>query len=138
MTPVPVIALFASVIALELAIISVPFAKVDAIGMVFAVIPLMIVAMIAIVVAMMIAFMRDDNFLRSARFGCCYGGKCRSKKKETQISGCYVHVWSSLVADSNVGVLACSKYARKNFEILYDNGHFKEYESYSLYKRVPI
>lgn len=82
MAPIPVVALFAPVISVELAIISVPFAEVYAVRTVFAVVPLMIVAMIAIVVAMMIAFMRDDNFLRSARLGCCYGGECRSNKKE--------------------------------------------------------
>jgi len=54
MTPLPVVILLAAAIAMELAIVSVPFAKVYAIGMVFAVIPLMIVTMITIVVARMI------------------------------------------------------------------------------------
>ena len=54
MAPVPVAVLLATVSVAEFAIPSVPFAKVYAIGMVFAVIPLMIVTMIAIVVARMI------------------------------------------------------------------------------------
>jgi putative Mn2+ efflux pump MntP len=83
MTPVPVVVLLAPAISMELAIVSVPFAEVYAVSTVFAVIPLMIVTMIAIVVAMMIPFVSDYNFLRSARLGCCYGSERRRKKKET-------------------------------------------------------
>jgi hypothetical protein len=53
-TPPPVVTLLAAAIVVEFAIISVPFPKVYAIGTVFAVVPLMIVAMITIIVATMI------------------------------------------------------------------------------------
>jgi hypothetical protein len=54
MTPPPVVTLLAAAIVVEFAVLSVPFAQVYAIGTVFAVVPLMIVAMITIIVATMI------------------------------------------------------------------------------------
>jgi hypothetical protein len=71
MAPIPVITLLATAIAVELAVVPVPFAKVDSIGTVFAVIPLMVVTMVAIIVARVVAARSDNHFLRSARFGCC-------------------------------------------------------------------
>jgi hypothetical protein len=91
MAPLPVIVLLLAGCKVELAIISVPFAEIDAVRTVFAIIPLMVVMMIAIVVASMIAASGNYNFLGS---GCCY---CRrsergSQKKKTQIFGCFVQV----------------------------------------------
>src|SRR5271156_3055328 len=63
MTPVPVIALLPAGCEVELAIVSVPFAKINAVGTVFAFIPCMVVMMIAIVVAGMIAAGGNYNFL---------------------------------------------------------------------------
>jgi hypothetical protein len=88
MAPIPVIALLAPVISLELTIVSVPLAQVYAVGTVFAVIPLMVVTMIAIVVASMSAASSDNHFLRSARLGCCRGSESRSEKKKTQVFCC--------------------------------------------------
>jgi hypothetical protein len=92
MAPIPVMCLLAATIVMELAIVSVPFAEVDPIGTVFAVIPLMVVTMIAIVVARVIAPRGDNHFLRSARPGCCRGSERRREKDKTQIFGCWVHV----------------------------------------------
>ena len=71
MAPTPVAILFAAAIPMELAIVSVPFAEVCAIGTVFAVVPLMVVVMMAIVVAIMID--ADYHFLGSANLGCRRG-----------------------------------------------------------------
>ena len=71
MAPMPIGTLSAMAFPAEFTIVSVPFAKVDAVGMVFAVIPLMVVTMIAIVVAGMIAVVATDyHFLGSGRSGC--------------------------------------------------------------------
>ena len=94
MAPLPVAILLAAVIAMELAIISVPFAKVYAIGTVFAVIPLMIVMMVAIIVARMIH--SDLYFLGRARLGRRRSSECCRQKQKTQISSCYVHLCSSV------------------------------------------
>src|ERR1700722_2342383 len=85
MAPSPVITLLAAVIPVELAIVFVPLAQVYAVGTVFAVIPLMVVTMIAIVVASMIAASSDNHFLGSARLGCCRGSESRSEKEKTQV-----------------------------------------------------
>jgi hypothetical protein len=71
MAPIPVVILLATVISVKLTVVPVPFAKVDSIGTVFAIIPLMVVAMVAIIVARVFAARSDNHFLRSARFGCC-------------------------------------------------------------------
>jgi len=94
MTPIPVVALLAAAILVELTIASVPFAEVYAVGTVFAVIPLMVVTMIAIVVSRMID--ADHHFLGGGRLGCCRSSECRGQEKKTEIFGCYVHVWSSV------------------------------------------
>jgi hypothetical protein len=88
MAPIPVVALLPPVISVELAIVSVPLAQVYTVGTVFAVIPLMVVTMMAIVVASMIAASGDNHFLRSARLGCRRGSERRREKKKTQIFGC--------------------------------------------------
>jgi len=67
MAPIPIVALFAAAISVELTIVPVMFTKIDSIGAVFAVIPLMVVTMIAIVIARMID--PHDHFLSSDRFG---------------------------------------------------------------------
>ena len=78
MTPLPVAILLAAVDAVELTIRSMPFAEVQAIGMVFAVIPLMVVTAITIVIARMID--PDNHFLGSARLGCRRNSERRSQK----------------------------------------------------------
>jgi hypothetical protein len=88
MAPTPVTALLTPVISMELTIISVPLAQVYAVGTVFAVIPLMVVTMIAIVVASMLAASSDNHFLRSARLGGCRGSESRSEKNKSQIFCC--------------------------------------------------
>lgn len=88
MAPIPVIALLVPAISVELPILPVPLTQVYAVGTIFAVIPLMVVTMIAIVVAGMIAASRDYHFLGSARLGCCRGSESRSEKKKTQIFCC--------------------------------------------------
>jgi hypothetical protein len=81
MAPIPVIALLAAAVVLELAIVSVPFAKVYAIRTVFTVIPLMVVTMITIVIA---SRTDADHHLRgSGCLGRRYGGESRSEKKKT-------------------------------------------------------
>ena len=55
MAPIPVVALAAMVFAAELTIVAVSFAEINAVGTVFAIIPLMIVTMVAVIVAGMIA-----------------------------------------------------------------------------------
>jgi hypothetical protein len=87
MAPTPVTALLTLVVLVELTIVSVPLAKVYAVGTIFAVIPHMVVTMIAIVVASMIAASSDNHFLGSG-LGCCRGSQSRSEKKKTQIFCC--------------------------------------------------
>jgi hypothetical protein len=65
MPPIPVIALLLAGRQVELAIVPVPFAKIHAVGTVFAIIPYMVVMMIVIVVAGMIAARRNYHFLCS-------------------------------------------------------------------------
>jgi hypothetical protein len=91
MTPVPVIALLPAGCKVELAILSVPLAKIDAVGTVFAFIPCMVVMMIAIVVAGMIATGGNYNFL-GAGLVCCRGRERGRQKNKTQIFGCCMQV----------------------------------------------
>jgi|SRR6185437_1248126 hypothetical protein len=79
MAPLPVVILLAAVHVVELTIVSVPFAEVHAIGTVFAVIPLMVVAMIAVVVAMMIDASTDYYLLSRSRLW-----RCRSRERCSQ------------------------------------------------------
>ena len=88
MAPSPVTALLALVISVELTIVSVPLAQVYAVGTIFAVIPLMVVAMVAIVVASMIAASSDNHFLGISHQGCRRGSERRGEKKKTQIFCC--------------------------------------------------
>lgn len=72
MAPIPVVALFAAAISVEITIVPVMFTKIEPIRTVFAVIPFMVVTMIAIVIARMID--PYDYFLCSGvRFGCRRG-----------------------------------------------------------------
>ena len=82
MAPIPVVALLAAVIPMELTIVPVPLAKVNAIGTVFAVIPFMVIAMIAIVVTSMIAASGNHYFLGGG-LRCCRSSKRRSQEKKT-------------------------------------------------------
>jgi hypothetical protein len=91
MAPIPVIALLPAGCKVELAIISVPFAKINAVGTVFAFIPRVVVMMVAIVVASMIATSSNYYFLGSGLV-CCRGCERGSQKKKTQIFGCFVQV----------------------------------------------
>jgi hypothetical protein len=91
MAPIPVIALLLAGREVELAIISVPFAEIDAVGTVFAFIPYMVVMMIVIVVAGVIAASGNYNFLGSGCC-CCRSSERGSQKKKTQIFGCFVQV----------------------------------------------
>src|SRR5277367_1400997 len=84
MAPIPVIALLFAGCEVELAIVSVSLAKVDAIGTVFTFIPYMIVMMIVIVVARMIAASGNYHFLGSG-LGCCCSCERGSQKNKTQI-----------------------------------------------------
>ncbi len=105
MTPVPIIALLFTGRQVELAIVSVPLSKIDAVGTVFIFIPYMVVMMIVIVIAGMIAASGNYNFLGSGSC-CCRSCERGSQKKKTQILGCSVQVilpyrepqsWSSLL-----------------------------------------
>ena len=89
MAPMPVRSLPPMVFLAELMIVSVPFAKVYPVGTVFAVVPLMIVTMVAIVVAGMITVgMTDYDFLGSASHGYCGDDECGSEEKKTEIFVC--------------------------------------------------
>jgi len=85
--PIPVVVLLPASRKAELAIVSVPFAKVDAVRTVFPVVPHMVVTMIAIVVARMIA-LRNHHFLRSGGLWRCRSSQGGRQKEKTQISGC--------------------------------------------------
>jgi hypothetical protein len=82
MAPIPVVALLVTAISVELTIVSVPLAKVYAVGTVFAVIPFMIIAMIAIVVTGMIAASGNHYFLGGG-LRCCRSSKRGSQEKKT-------------------------------------------------------
>jgi len=84
MAPSPIIALLVVSRVPELAIVSVPLAQIDPVVPVFAVIPFMIVTMIAIV----IAWGRDNHFLRCCGFGCYRGRECGRHESKTQDSVC--------------------------------------------------
>ena len=110
---------------MELAVVSVSFAKIDAIGTVFAFIPRVVVMMVAIVIARMVAASGNHNFLGSG-LGHCRCGERGSQKNKTQIFGCCVQV---ILPDKNssVGVLTCSKYERRRVQSLSDSGHNELY-----------
>jgi hypothetical protein len=91
LTPIPVIALLLAGREVELAIISVPFAEINAVGTVFAFIPYMVVMMVAIVVACMIAAGGNYHLLGSGLVR-CRGRERGSQKKKTQIFGCFFQV----------------------------------------------
>jgi hypothetical protein len=91
MAPIPVIALLLVGRKVKLAIVSVPFSEIDAVGTIFAFIPFMVVMMMAIVVTGMIAASGDNHLLSSGLWR-CRGRECGSQKKKTQIFGCCVQV----------------------------------------------
>jgi hypothetical protein len=91
MTPIPIIALLLAGREAELAVVSVPFAEIDAVGTVFSFIPYMVVMMVVIVVARMIAARRNYHFLGSGLMR-CRSRERGSQKKKTQIFGCFVQV----------------------------------------------
>ena len=70
MAPIPVSSLPPMVLAAELTIVPMLFAEVNPVGTVFAVIPLMVVTMVAIVVAVMIAVADANGHFLGARPGC--------------------------------------------------------------------
>jgi hypothetical protein len=93
MAPIPIAPLPPTANHVELTILDVPLAKVYAVGTVFAVIPLMVVTMVAIVIAGMTPIIvKDYDFLGSASPACYWGCECRSQKKKTQISVSSMHV----------------------------------------------
>lgn len=78
---------------MELTILDVPLAKIYAVGTVFAVIPLMVVTMAAIVIAgMNPVVVADYHFLGRASPVCYWGYECRSQEERTQISVSSMHV----------------------------------------------
>jgi hypothetical protein len=89
--PIPVIALLFAGRKVELAIISVPFAEINAVGTVFAFIPRVVVMMVAIVVASMVAAGGNYHLLGSGLVR-CRGRERGCQKKKTQIFGCCVQV----------------------------------------------
>jgi hypothetical protein len=92
MPPIPIVSLPPGANHTELTVLHVPIAKVDPVGMVFAVVPHMVVTMAAIVIAGMIpVVVADYHFLGSAS-PVCYGGyECRTQEKKTQISVSSMH-----------------------------------------------
>ena len=88
MPPLPIVVLLPAVRMTELPIVSVPFAKIDPVGMILAVIPLMVVMMISIIVPRMIDTSPNYDFLSSGRFWCCRNSQCRGQEQKTQIFGC--------------------------------------------------
>ena len=91
MAPIPIIALLSAGREVELAIISVPFAEINAVGTVFTFIPGVIVMMVAIVVAGMVAAGGNYHLLGSGLV-CCRGRERGCEKKKTQIFGCCMQV----------------------------------------------
>jgi len=83
MPPLPILFLLPAVATAELTIVSVPFAKIDTIRMVFAVIPLMVVMMTAIVVAMMIDAASHYHFLGSEGLWCCRYSESGCQDRQT-------------------------------------------------------
>ena len=81
MAPIPVVRLLSAGRQAEFTIVPVPFAQVYTVGTVFAVIPLMIVTMIAIVVASVIA-LSDYYFLGSGSLRYCRSSERGRQKKE--------------------------------------------------------
>lgn len=71
MAPLPIVVLPLATAEPELMILPVSFAEINAIGMFFPFIPLMVVVMIMIVVAMMVDASGDDHFLCC---GCSWRG----------------------------------------------------------------
>jgi hypothetical protein len=93
MSPFPVGTLLPRVYLVELTILGVPLAKVYAVGTVFAVIPHVVVTMVAIVIAGTVSVVVTDyDFLGSASPGCHRGYECRTQEKKTQISVSSMHV----------------------------------------------
>jgi hypothetical protein len=93
MAPIPIVSLPPRASIMELTILDVPLAKVYAVGMVFAVIPDMVVTMPAIVIAGTIpVVVADYHFLGSASPGCYRGYESRTQEKKTQISISSMHI----------------------------------------------
>jgi hypothetical protein len=72
--PIPIVSLLAAGFVVKATIVAVLFAEIDAEGTVFAVVPFVVIVMMAIVVAMMVATFMDDDFLGSAGAD---GERCR-------------------------------------------------------------
>ena len=88
MSPLPIVVLLPAVRMTELPIVSMPFAKIDPVGMILAVIPLMVVMMIPIVVPRMIDSGPDYDFLSSGRFWHSRDSECGSQEQKAQIFSC--------------------------------------------------
>jgi hypothetical protein len=75
MAPLPIVVLTMMADRMELTILLVPVAQVDTVGMIFAIIPIVVVMIVAIVVAGASVLMTYDQFLRRARARCHWGNK---------------------------------------------------------------
>jgi FlaA1/EpsC-like NDP-sugar epimerase len=117
-TPLPIRPLLLLFRSRKRPILSVSLAEVQTIGMVFVVIPIVIVPVVAVVepVAVLIVsmvFFLSSVVLLPGRSTHCrwYSKRCSKKKGTEKISIATVHVVFLLAQDFHLGILACKEYA---------------------------
>jgi hypothetical protein len=108
MAPIPIGALLAAGFVVKATIVAVLFAEIDAEGTVFAVVPFMVIVMMAIVVAMIVATCMDNDFLSSAGADGERCRECGGDENESEIFHGLVQVVlrKARVAKPKFGLLA--------------------------------
>jgi hypothetical protein len=86
MAPFPVISLLAVIGVVELVILVVSSGQIDTVGPIFAIVPLVVILVVAIIVTGVIAF-PDDDFLRGGFSGQREDKYCSGEKQSETLNG---------------------------------------------------
>jgi hypothetical protein len=112
-TPIPISALPAAVFVMKIRVLPMALAQINPIRTVLIIIPLVIIVMVSVVIARVIAFMRDHYFL-CANLRCCCCGHSRGQQEIAYIFIAF-ETWMhkfSINRRLPPGVLSCTKYGR--------------------------
>jgi hypothetical protein len=123
MAPFPVISLLVVIGVVELVVLVVPSGQIDAVGPVFAIVPLVVILVVAIIVTSVIAF-PDNDFLRGG-FSGQRDDKCCCGEKQSETLNRSLHEFS-VDRELQERVVACGKYGDGHLRRLYVCGHARD------------
>jgi hypothetical protein len=123
MAPFPVISLLVVIGVVELMVLVVSFGQIDAVGPIFAIVPLMVILVIAIIVAGVVPG-ADDDFLRGSGLGSQRDDKCRGGEKQSETLNGSLHKFS-VDRELRRRVVACCEYGCRRRLRLCDCRHVR-------------